>query len=243
MLVGSLCALAHGTGNDTRRLSIDAQIGGNISQPSSASQTAVPRYRTASSPNSGMISKLHVEYYLPKSKFSLKAGYEHEELNFLKGDRSRDLDQLMLGGRWYPAPATWKVAPYAGVDILYAPCADRGSFTMTSHMSWRENNLTETTYSYTAEGVAKAPRFSIGPMIGADIYLFSSIALQLEYGYRFGLDAPYYATYTEEGSGNTSYWHGQLHRHVLSVGLKFTFPFRWTHSDGRGLLEGILNSL
>lgn len=92
------------------------------------------------------------------------------------------------------------------------------------------------TYSYAVEGVAKAPRFSLGPVVGADIYLFSSVALQLEYSYRLGVDAPYRAHYTEGGSGRTTDYHGQMHRHALTVGLKLTFPFLWTCDDGYGLL-------
>ncbi len=214
-----------------RQWAIDAHVGGNITPNASSPNTLVPRYRMGSSANSGLVTKVHAEYYLPKSRFSLKAGYEHEELNFLKGDGGQDLDQLMLGGRWYPAPARWKVAPYVGADVLYAFSADRGPFEMSSHMSWADNNLSQTSYSYSAEGVAKAPRFSLGPVVGADIYLFSSVALQLEYGYRFGIDAPYRVRYTEDGSSRTSDYHGQMHRHVLSVGLKITFPFHWTSDD------------
>ena len=225
-----------------RRWAIDAQVGGNIIPAASSSHADVPRYRIGSSANSGLVTKVRAEYYLSKSRFSLKAGYEHEELNFLKGDGGQDLDQLMLGTRWYPAPARWKVAPYVGADVLYAFSADRGPFGMSSQMSWSDNNLSQTSYSYVAEGVAKAPRFSLGPIVGVDIYLFSSVALQLEYGYRFGIDAPYRAHYTEDGSSRTSDYHGQMHRHVLSVGLKVTFPFHWTSDDWGGLLDGMLGN-
>lgn len=243
LLMGSVCVWAQSEDDNGRRWAIDGQLGGNMIRNAASTDALVPQYRMGSTSNSGLITKLHMEYYLPKAPFSLKAGYEHEELHFLKGDGSCDLNQLMLGGRWYPAPAQWKVSPYVGVDVLYAFGADRGPFEMTSSMSWSANGLTENTYSYAVEGVAKAPRFSLGPVVGADIYLFSSVALQLEYSYRLGVDAPYRAHYTEGGSGRTTDYHGQMHRHALTVDLKLTFPFLWTCDDGYGLLNGLLDIL
>lgn len=243
LLLVSLGASAQSDEVAARRWAIDAQIGGNATPGASSSNADVPRYRAGSSSNSGLVTKFHVEYYLPKSRFSLKAGYEHEELNFLKGDGGQDLDQLMLGGRWYPAPAKWKINPYVGADVLYAFTADRGPFERSASLSWSENTLSEKTYSYGVHGMAKGPRFSLGPIVGADIYLFSSVALQVEYGYRFGIDAPYRVRYTEEGSSRSSEYHGQMHRHVFSVGLKVTFPFHWTRDDWSGLLDGLLYNM
>lgn len=236
-------ATAQNSEDAARRWAIDAHIGGNVVQAASSSNTNVPKCRTGSTSNSGLLTKLHVEYYLPDSPFSLKAGYEHEELNYLKGDGCDDLNQLMVGGRWYPAPACWKIAPYVGGDMLYSFDAPRGPFEMSSHLSWSDNGISQTTYTYTVQGIAKAPRFSLAPVVGADIFLFTSIALQVEYGYRFGLDAPYRVRYTEGGSTRSSEYHGRMHRHVFSVGLKLTFPFRWTHSDSNGLLQGLFDNL
>ncbi len=235
-------ASAQNEDDDARRWAIDAQIGGNIVQSATSNNTNVPKYRDGSTSNSGLLTKLHVEYYLPKTRFSLKAGYEREELKFLRGDGNNELNQLMLGGRWNPAPAHWKVAPYVGADVLYAFDADRGPFEMSSSMSWSYSQMSKKTYSYVAQGIVKAPRFSLGPVVGADIYLFSSVALNVEYGYRFGLDSHYRVSYTEDGSDHVSEYHGQLHRHVFSVGLKMTFPFRWTSEDWGGLLQGLIDN-
>ncbi len=208
LALASLGASAQSDEESARRWAIDAQVGGNIVTNASSSNADVPRYRAGSTANTGLVAKLHAEYYLPKRHFSLKAGCEREELNYLKGDGNQDLDQLMLGGRWYPAPPRWKVNPYVGADVLYAFGADRGPFEMSSCMSWSDSEISKTTYSYSAQGVAKAPRLSLGPVVGADIYLFSSVALQVEYGYRFGIDAPYRVRYTESGSSRTAECHG-----------------------------------
>ncbi len=86
-------------------------------------------------------------------------------------------------------------------------------------------------------------RWAVDAQIGGNITPGASSSLQVEYGYRFGVDSPYRACYTEKGSSRTSEYHGQMHRHVFSVGLKVTFPFRWTNSDWSGLLDGLLDNL
>lgn len=243
LLLVSVRVSAQNDDDDVRRWAIDAQVGGNIVQSATSNNTDVPKYRSGSTSNSGLLTKLHVEYYLPKTSFSLKAGYEREQLNFLKGDGCNELNQLMLGGRWYPSPTHWKVAPYVGADILYAIDADRGPFEMSSYMSWSYSQMSKKTYSYVAQGIVNVPRFSLGPVVGADIYLFSSVALKVEYGCRLGLDAHYRVSYTEDGSNRSSEYHGQLHRHVFTIGLKVTFPFRWTSDDWCGLLQGVIDNL
>lgn len=100
-LLVSLSAVAQDE-DSSPRWAIDGQVGGNITSKASSPASGVPRLRALSTSCTGLVTKLHVEYYLPKTNFSLKAGYEHEELTFLKGDASADLSQLMLGGRWYP---------------------------------------------------------------------------------------------------------------------------------------------
>ncbi len=111
LLLVCVCASAQDDDGDARRWAIDAQVGGNIVQSATSNNTDVPKYRSGSTSNSGLLTKLHVEYYLPKTSFSLKAGYEREQLRFLKGDGCNELNQLMLGGRWYPAPTIGRLPP------------------------------------------------------------------------------------------------------------------------------------
>lgn len=242
ILLGNLNAVAQNADEKENlpRWAIDGQVGANFTLKASSPDANVPRHRILPSSNSGLVTKLHVEYYLPKTDFSLKAGYEHEELNFLRGDGSANLNQLMLGGRWYPAPKSWKVAPYVGIDALWAYDTERGPFHMGASTTIGYGNAAKE-YSYEAIGTVKAPRFSVGPLVGADIYLFSSIAVQVEYGYRFGIASPYHVSYTESGNNKVSYYHGQLHRQMLTIGLKFTFPFKFTSEDGRGLLNSLID--
>ena len=216
------------------RWAIDAHIGGNSVISAHQAGGNVPMYRSLSTSQRGLITRLHVEYYIPGTHWSAKAGYEHEEINYLKGDLTCDLNQLMVGGRWRPAPADWWVQPYVGGDVLWALDAERGDYKMGA-------TSTAEKYSYQATGVGNMPRFSVGPVVGADIYLFTHIALQVEYSFRLGLYSHCHADYTDNRANASTAYHGQIHRHVLSVGLKIDFPFSFTEGDARGLLRGILD--
>lgn len=163
-LLVSLSAVAQDE-DSSPRWAIDGQVGGNITSKASSPASGVPRLRALSTSCTGLLTKLHVEYYLPKTNFSLKAGYEHEELTFLKGDASADLSQLMLGGRWYPAPGDWPVVPYLGMDVLWAYNCDRGDFSMDASVSPGYSKV-DKQYSYEAKGTVREPRFSVGPMAG-----------------------------------------------------------------------------
>ena len=75
-----------------RTFAIDGQIGGASSphvKTISKGQYLIPE-KVGS--GYGMISKLRVEYYLPYTPLSLKAGYEHEEWNFLNTNLGDDME-------------------------------------------------------------------------------------------------------------------------------------------------------
>ncbi len=217
------------------RWAIDAHIGGTSIISAHHTGGNVPLYRDLGTSQMGLLTSLHVEYYIPGTKYSVKAGYEHEEINYLKGDLSYDLNQLMVGGRWRMAPTDWWVQPYVGADVLWALDAERGNVEMDATSAAER-------YSYQATGVGNMPRFSVGPVVVADIYLFSHIALQLEYSFRVGLNSHCHLDYTDNRATTPAAYHGQIHRHALSAGLKIDFPFSFTEGDERGLLRGLLDS-
>ena len=222
--------------DDTQaRWAIDAHIGGNATIGAHHSGGNAPLYRIGSTSQTGMLTSLHAEYYIPGTQWSVKGGYEHEEISYLKGDINSDLNQLMVGGRWRPVPGDWWVQPYVGADVLWAIDAER-------HELNTDATLSQERYQYHIGGTARMPRFSAGPVVGADIYIFSHIALQAQYGFRLGFCSHSHADYTDNKGAGTTVYHGQIHRHVLSVGLKVDFPFHFTEGDGRGLLQGILDS-
>ena len=217
------------------RWSVDASIGGNATISAHRSGGNTPLYRIGSATQTGMLTSLHVEYYVPGSQWSVKAGYEHEEISYLKGDANYDLNQLMVGGRWRPAPTDWWVQPYVGADVLWAVDAEHGNLDSDVTMSLEH-------YQYHISGQTRTPRFSAGPVVGADVYIFSHIALQVQYGVRLGFGSHNHAVYTGNRGDGTTVYHGQIHRHIFSMGLKVDFPFHFTEGDSRGLLQGILDS-
>lgn len=181
----------------------------------------------------GPNASLQLEYYLPGTKFSLIGGYESEGMDFCNGDVSAASNLLSVGGRWYPCPRGWFVQPYAGANV-YAHLNSRhesGRLTVSSSQN------------YVRDYTIKRPLFSAAPVVGLDLYVFSSMALELEYGYRLAVDGRTKITTTLEGGKPAGSVRSSMHRHAFSVGLKVTFPFKFTAEDGIGLIDSIFNTL
>lgn len=232
LTVSSAYAQSHLLPEYPRRFTVDGSLGVAFASKGGTDGGIVPLQRWGSTSNSGLVTALHAEYCFPGSPFSVKAGYEHEEINMLHGDVSNSLSELMAGGRWYMAPNEWLFQPFLGGDVLYAPGADRGSCNMQSSSMG---------YTYRFSGVANMPRVSLGPVVGADIYVFSCVALQLTYSYRFGIDSKVSGVYTDNQSSHTTAATAHVNRHVLTMGLKVTFPFTFNRHDTNILLRSLLD--
>ena len=183
----------------------------------------------------GLHTKLRAEYYLPNTPLSIKLGYEHEEWNFLDTNLGKDMALVSLGARCYPGRKAWNVQPYVGVDGMYNFNGGHYPFIRT------RSDDRYGTVGY--DGMANIPRFNVAPIVGADIYLFSSIALQLEYGCRIGFAkqstiAAHYSHIAEPFEIRLS-----PIRHSFNVGLKVVFPFSFTAEDGGKAVQGLLGIL
>ena len=218
-----------------RTFGIDGQIGG----------AASPHVRTATNgaytipekvgSGYGMLSKLRVEYYLPNTPLSLKAGYEHEEWNFLDTNLGDDMAIFSLGGRCYPGRKSWFVQPYIGLDALY-------NFNGGSRVfSWELNNDRYGRVRY--DGMAHIPRFSLAPIAGVDLYLFSCIAIQLEYSCRVGFSKASVIQAKYNHLSEPFEIRLRPIRHGFNIGLKVTFPFHFTEKDGQKVVDGLLDDL
>lgn len=124
--------------------------------------------------------------------------------------------------------------PYVVVGFLWGLSVENDDYIMSS---------TTGGYSYGMQGHVDLPWFSIGPVVGVDLYLFSCIALQLEYGYRWGIDARFDGHYTDGRSNRTGFRHARVNRHAVSVGLKVTSPFSFSRRDANSLRDVGLPSL
>lgn len=185
---------------------------------------------------SGIGWSLHAEYYLPDEPFSIKAGYSCEKLTLWDENVGTSLNQLNLGGRWYMLPSHYLVQPFAGVDafIHMGSLNEQGIFESWVYRGSEWVKDYENSYSI------RAPRFSVAPVIGLDVYLFSCMALQLGYGYSIGLDS-HFDVYVRNCQANRDYViRSKGNRHVMSIGLKLNFPFRFSESDTNNLIDWIL---
>lgn len=236
LLMLVMAASVQAQDDDSPRWSVDAHIGGNALVSGSASGGDVPLYRSGSTSQSGLVTRLHVEYLLPiYFPLSVKAGYEHEEITMLKGDASYDLSQLSLGARWAPG-----FAPVARAALCRLRCALGTVGRARRHGYGDPDRLSQLFLPRPRRG-AHAP-IQHGPRRRRRHLSFSHIALQAEYSYRLGLGSHYHVDYSDSRSHTVSaYCHGQPHRHVLTVGLKIDFPFRFDSDDVRGLLQGLLD--
>lgn len=171
-----------------------------------------------------------VEHIFDNSMFSIRGGYEKEELYTTDGiSQTFDLRGLKIGANAYPMHKLTHtpIQLYGGLDLGYCYSSDNNSQVITDNSRW-ENRLTNQTFSLT-------------PHIGADLFLFSSIALTLEYGYRIAPGSKIEQTYIS-GAANHGY-SVNANRHLLTLGLKVTFPFRFSTADGANLFMLIFTNL
>lgn len=211
-----------------RRWAFDVRLNPACATASVQSSNAVvTEGKTWSGPN----FSAHVEYYLPFSHFSLVGGYEDESLDFCGGEVYTTLSQLMFGSRYYPLPRSWFVQPYVGASAFLNVAGRDHSSVLT--VSGSEN--------YTRDYTISRPLLSVAPSVGVDLYIFSSLALSFEYGYRMAIDgrADINSTFPERKNATTTV-HSRLHRQAFSVGLKVTFPFSFTNEDAMGLINSLL---
>ena len=218
-----------------RAFGIDGQIGGAASPHVRTTTNGAYAIPEKVGSGYGMLSKLRVEYYLPNTPLSLKAGYEHEEWNFLDTNLGDDMAIFSLGGRCYPGRKSWFVQPYIGLDALY-------NFNGGSRVFSRElNNDRYGRVRY--DGMAHIPRFSLAPIAGVDLYLFSCIAIQLEYSCRMGFSKASVIQAKYNHLSEPFEIRLRPIRHGFNIGLKVTFPFHFTEKDGQKVVDGLLDDL
>jgi len=218
-----------------RAFGIDGQIGGAASPHVRTTTNGAYAIPEKVGSGYGMLSKLRVEYYLPNTPLSLKAGYEHEEWNFLDTNLGDDMAIFSLGGRCYPGRKSWFVQPYIGLDALY-------NFNGGSRVfSWELNNDRYGRVRY--DGMAHIPRFSLAPIAGVDLYLFSCIAIQLEYSCRMGFSKASVIQAKYNHLAEPFEIRLRPIRHGFNIGLKVTFPFHFTEKDGQKVVDGLLDDL
>lgn len=97
--------------------------------------------------------------------------------------------------------------------------------------------------SYTAGHRYRNPLLSFAPGVGADIYLLSSVALTIRYDFMMGIDSRTTIEDRIQDSPSSFYYHDKGMYHQLGLGVKVTFPFRFSEQDGESLLYLLLDIL
>ena len=221
---------ASGQEDESRRWAIDFNLT-PVKPVVSVNETPKEYYDPVKS-GGGPNFSFHLEYFIPKSKFSVVGGYERERMDFYSGEVSADLSQLMLGGRWYIMPESSLFQPYLGANTYWNIDERRQS-----------GSINALAYDYVRDYNVKSPLLSMAPVVGVDIYLFSSLALEVGYEFRFAING-HTSSETTFGNEQTSYaMRSPMHRHALSVGLKLTFPLKFTSNDFNGLLDTLFTIL
>lgn len=212
--------------------------GMNLSCPTTANidHNAAHDERAASFANP--LDNIMLEYYLPNDHFSVVGGYNAETLQWFSGDVSATLRNIVLGARYYPLSNGCAIQPYAAL-VTYT---NVGTLNKKSYMGCNISNMAES-YSYERHYSISYPRFSVAPAIGLDCYLFSSLALEFQYGFPLAVNGKTNVSTTYNGKPETYDMRSNMHRHNIQIGLKLTFPFRFTSDDGNTLYKFIATAL
>ncbi len=212
--------------------------GMNLSYPTTANidHNAAHDERAASFANP--LGNIMLEYYLPNDHFSVVGGYNAETLQWFSGDVSATLRNIVLGARYYPLSNGCAIQPYAAL-VTYT---NVGTLNKKSYMGCNISNMAES-YSYERHYSISYPRFSVAPAIGLDCYLFSSLALEFQYGFPLAVNGKTNVSTTYNGKPETYDMRSNMHRHNIQIGLKLTFPFRFTSDDGNTLYKFIATAL
>jgi len=220
-----------GDGNGVeRRFAVSARF--NVIRPT-ASTTGGDAAMGDAAQWTGPNGALHLEYYIPQTHFSIIGGFESEELSFCGDDVLTDAKLLTFGGRYYPCPRSWFVQPHVGAST-YWNITGRHSDSKMAAFGYID---------YTRDYTTRQPLFSFAPVVGVDLYVFTCIAVTLDYGFRVALNGNTKVVSNFPDQNITTTTHSRMHRHAVSLGLKVSFPFKFTTADGAGLIESVIHSL
>ena len=91
--------------------------------------------------------------------------------------------------------------------------------------------------------MAHVPHFSLAPIAGVDLYLFSCVAIQLEYSCRVGFSKASVIQAKYNHLSEPFEIRLRPIRHGFNIGLKVTFSFHFTEKDGQKVVDGLLDDL
>ncbi len=155
------------------------------------------------------------EYYF-SPKWSAEVGYFRTNIDY--GHRERTMEGLDWGVKRYFLDEHLFFQPYISA---------KGQFNWGRRFEW--NN---TAYEgFTGSSYMRNPFMSVGPGVGADFYLFSSLAFVVRYNFMMGIHSKTRVNVHAENDRPFRYEDRGMY-HNLELGLKVTFPFHFSEEDG-----------
>ena len=218
--------------SSSRRWAVIA--GMNLSCPTTAVNEQSDQYADKAASFGSAEGNVMVEYYLRNPHFSVVGGYNAETMEWYGSDVDVTMHNIALGARYYPLSTACVIQPYAALMTYTNVGQSNDRSTMSS---------TGGGYSYERRYEISSPRVSVAPTVGFDCYIFSSLALELQYGFPLAIDGKTNVSTTYGGQQTAYRMRSDMHRHNIQIGVKATFPLRFTTEDGNSLFRMIYMAL
>lgn len=218
--------------SSSRRWAVIA--GMNLSCPTTAVNEQSDQYADKAASFGSALGNVMVEYYLRNPHFSVMGGYNAETMEWFGSDVDVTMHNIALGARYYPLSTACVIQPYAAL------------MTYTNVGQSNDRNTMSSTgggYSYERRYEISSPRVSVAPTVGFDCYIFSSLALEFQYGFPLAIDGKTNVCTTYGGQQTAYRMRSDMHRHNIQIGVKATFPLRFTTEDGNSLFRMIYMAL
>ena len=208
--------------------------GMNLSCPTTAVNEQSGQYADKAASFGSAEGNVMVEYYLRNPHFSVVGGYNAETMEWYGSDVDVTMHNIALGARYYPLSTACVIQPYAALMTYTNVGMSNERSTMSS---------TGGGYSYERRYEISSPRVSVAPTVGFDCYIFSSLALEFQYGFPLAIDGKTNVSTTYGGQQTAYRMRSDMHRHNIQIGVKATFPLRFTTEDGNSLFRMIYMAL
>lgn len=218
--------------SSSRRWAVIA--GMNLSCPTTAVNEQSGQYADKAASFGSAEGNVMVEYYLRNPHFSVVGGYNAETMEWYGSDVDVTMHNVALGARYYPLSSACVIQPYAALITYTNVGQSNDRSTMSS---------TGGGYSYERRYEISSPRVSVAPTVGFDCYIFSSLALELQYGFPLAIAGKTNVSTTYGGQQTAYRMRSDMHRHNIQIGVKATFPLRFTTEDGNSLFRMIYMAL
>ena len=208
--------------------------GMNLSCPTTAVNEQSGQYADKAASFGSAEGNVMVEYYLRNPHFSVVGGYNAETMEWYGSDVDVTMHNIALGARYYPLSTACVIQPYAALMTYTNVGQSNDRSTMSSSGGG---------YSYERRYEISSPRVSVAPTVGFDCYIFSSLALEFQYGFPLAIDGKTNVSTTYGGQQTAYRMRSDMHRHNIQIGVKATFPLRFTTEDGNSLFRMIYMAL